>query len=207
MGEAIHTIISPAFKIEPLEPKERPKDPDYIAFTSMNGVDQAVRLGLRAKSGVFCVGDATANHATSQGYHALSAAGDAEDLTALIKAQNVEGSLLHVSGEHITGNLVGALRQSGIEAQRLIAYRQASLRPTAEFANCLKGTGRTVLPLFSPRSVRIMAGLEVGENTHLVAMSEAVATAAIGHNVSSMIVADAPNFEAMLDATCKKLTL
>jgi len=207
LGQSVATLISPAFDIEPLYPNVPENEPDHLVFTSKNGVDAAIRLKIKAGNAAYCVGPATTQHAKENGFRAIDGGGDVDSLLQHIRTTTRERSFLHVSGQHVTGDVVGQLQGWGYYANRLIAYRQVRLKTKQEFSDCLAGSSYKVLPLFSPRSAGIMSGVLVGENTHVIAMSQSIAMAAQGHAAKSVIVATAPNIEAMLDATCEKLTL
>ena len=206
LGRAIDTTISPALKIEPLEVAAPDHPLSYLLFTSVHGVNRAKELGMTAAHGALCVGDSTAQAASRHGFAAESAGGNLSDLLELVKKKTPDGKLLHVSGEAIAGDPVGQLKNVGYDAERLIAYRQRQLPPTAEFVDCLKGSSPKVLPLFSPRSARIVSDVNIGENTYVIAMSDAIRDVLEESERFEVSVVESPNFEAMLAETCAKLT-
>lgn len=205
VGHGVETIISPAFRIEDIETKPAKTSYDHLIFTSANGALRAGQLGLRSISTVFCVGPASASKARALGFEAIDVGGDVNELTSTIKTQNLKGSLLHVSGEHVAGDLIGDLGQANIQVERLVAYRQVPLPPTTEFSNCLESGAPKVLPFFSPRATLILEGVNAGSNTYIIAMSEAVADCLGDRCKFDITIVQSPNFRAMLDATCAKL--
>jgi len=205
LGRGVGTIISPAFRIEDIETKPAKTSYDHLIFTSANGALRADQLGLRSISTVFCVGPATTSKAKAMGFETIDAGGDVNELTSTIKTQNVKGTLLHVSGEHVAGDLIGDLAQANIQVERLVAYRQVPLPPTPEFSNCLESGAPKVLPFFSPRATLILEGVNAGSNTYIIAISEAVADCLGDRCKFDITIAQSPNFKAILDATCAKL--
>ena len=205
LNRKVRTVISPAFEIEFLEIASVSKMMDHLVFTSTNGVIGAKRNGLTSASHVYCVGNATASEAIRQGYRTKSANGDVNDLADLILSDRPKGSMAHVSGEHVAGDLVSLLKDKGTMIERMIAYRQKMLRPNQEFLVSLAGNEPKVLPLFSPRSTQILRGEIIGENTYIIAMSASVAESLDGRCKFDVTVAAGPNFQSMLDATCSKL--
>ena len=205
LGGTVETIISPAFRIEDIEIKPAKTSYDHLIFTSANGALRGEQLGLKSTSVVYCVGPATTSKAKALGFDAVDAGGDVRDLVSSIKAQNVKGSLLHVSGEHVAGDLIGDLGRANIQVERLVAYRQVPLPPTPEFSDCLESGAPKVLPFFSPRATLILEGVNAGSNTYIIAMSEAVADCLGDRCKFDITIAASPNFQAMLDATCAKL--
>ena len=137
----------------------------------------------------------------------MDAGSDVKELASVIQAQKIKGSLLHVSGEHVAGDLVGNLVKANLNATRLVAYRQVQMPATSGFLDCIATEAPKVLPFFSQRATLILEDVKIGSNTHMVAMSDRVADCLNQKYKLSISIAKAPNLHAMLDATCAKLVL
>lgn len=207
VGASVATIISPALEIQPIEFTPPNEPVEYFLFTSVHAVTCAKSMGLRSRKGALCVGDSTARVAADLGFEAESASGNLDDLLALVRMKAPKGRLLHVSGEVVAGDLVGQLKNAGLDAKRLVVYRQLLLKPSDEFSVFLMGSSPKVLPLFSPRSASIVKDMSIGENTHVIAMSDAVRDVLDENEQFKVDVVESPNFEAMLSETCAKLAL
>lgn len=161
-----------------------------LAFTSANGVRAYAASGAAARPPAFAVGGLTAKEAERLGFSDLTVAGgDVESLAAVIAAarRGLAGRVLHVAGAERAGDLVGALKVSGIEAGTAILYRAepvAALSGEAMAALAADPPAEAVA-LFSPRSAKLFVGLarKAGLEGKLkgvtaACLSEAVAKAA-----------------------------
>ena len=177
--------------------------PDAAAiFTSRHAV-RRVRNGAGRLA--FCVGDATADAAREAGFTAISASGDAQDLRALLIRERPSGDLVYLRGRHVSQDLAADLRSEGFKIESFIVYDQQDLAldPTTLAAACR--AARLVVPLFSPRSARILARqLPHGLAPVIVAISDRTATA-WERPAAECLVADAPTAEAILDLTRRVL--
>ncbi len=164
-------VLSPAFELEATG--EAAPEFDAAIFTSTVGVDYApYGAGRQA----WCVGDATAQAAQGTGYHAISAAGSAEDLVALILQESPTGKLAHFRGEVSQGDITIRLQGAGFQCVDCVAYRKAPSDPTGELSDCLAGQTPIILPVFSGETVSILADWPFDfSNCHVVAISPAVA--------------------------------
>ena len=154
----------------------------------------------------YCVGDATTELAREAGFDTRNAKGTNAELVQLVMADKPVQPLLHISGEQVTGDLVSDLNAVGIKAERLIVYRQVQQPPTAAFQQAIEGSGRVVLPVFSPRSALILEELNIRSGVQFVAMSENVASVVVGLGGSNIHVARSPDLSDMLDLTCELLS-
>ena len=202
LDRPITAIISPLIRIGYLRPY-LPKTPcSGLIFTSENAATAAGRLGLNRALPVFAVGGQTAGAAREAGFAAMSAQGDAASLVALILSLRPQGPLWHIRGEHARGDVAQRLTAGGIATIDLIAYRQEPLALTALARAALDGTGPVVLPLFSPRTVSILADQgPFAAPLQVVAISSAVATAAQALPGAQVHQSPRPDGEAMLTAT------
>lgn len=210
--EGWRVFIWPVIEIEPLL-REPPKlgDAAAVLFTSARGVE-AAGAAASAPPPAFCVGAATAAAARAAGYGDVrSADGDAAALAALVKARArpEAGPLVHVRGEHSAGDVAEALEAEGFDVRSVVAYRAAaSDGPPPEIVEALEAGVFDAAAFYSPRSGAIFAGLMRPEwraalaATTAVAISAAAAAALSGAGFGRIVVAAAPNGDAMRAAIC-----
>lgn len=182
-----------------------------LLFTSANGVRAfALRSQDRALP-VFAVGAATARAAREVGFGDVACAdGDAAALEALVVARRTpaDGPLLHVAGKVVAGDLSGRLAARGFEVRTAALYAaEPALRLSDAARDALAQGEVDGVLVFSPRSATILVGLveaaglrAAAARVELHALSEAVAAAASGLPWRRVVVAAAPNEEALLAA-------
>lgn len=155
-------LLEPLLQIEPL-PGVAPElaGVQAIVLTSAHAVPA---LDGPAKAlPVFAVGDATAAAARRAGCGAVvSACGAGRDLADLIAARcrPEQGSLLHLSGEHVREGLAAELAAAGFVLRRQAVYRAiaaSSLAPATVAALAARQVDAVLL--FSPRTARTFVGL------------------------------------------------
>jgi uroporphyrinogen-III synthase len=118
-------ILTPLITIIPCGYDTNVEDAQALLFTSSNGVrafPDARRLHAKP---VLTVGDATADAARAAGFSDVrSANGDVSALAALAAAtlRPDAGKLVHIAGDHVAGDLAGALRAAGFSVERRFAY-------------------------------------------------------------------------------------
>ena len=196
----VKIIISPLIRIEFTKPKVDLTAFDGIIFTSSNGVEAIKNFSIPQSMPCFAVGPKTAQQAAQLGFLASQGPGNADDLITLILSQPSVGRLIHISGEHTRGNISTRLTQAGQSCENIIAYRQETLSLTREALHAFKGGKPLVLPLFSPRTAQLLITLSVPlEQSHVIALSEAVAKPFNDFKLSSLTVAKAPRAESILD--------
>jgi uroporphyrinogen-III synthase len=136
-----------------------------ILCTSANGVRALARTSKEREVLLLAVGDATAAHARSEGFTAVeSAGGDIADLIRLAAARlrPQDGTLLHVAGSVVAGDLVEALGERGFRVTRHVLYEAQSakaLNPTT--VDALRRGAIDLAFFFSPRTAAIFAQLAV----------------------------------------------
>jgi uroporphyrinogen-III synthase len=136
-----------------------------ILCTSANGVRALARASEARKVRLLAVGDATAARARSEGFTAVeSARGDVTDLARLaaarLRPQN--GTLLHVAGSAVAGDLVEALGDRGFRVEKHVLYEAQpakALGPTT--VDALRSRAIDFAFFFSPRTAAIFAKLAV----------------------------------------------
>lgn len=198
-GPGLRIVVSPLMAAEMLDADLPLAGARGLVFTSETGVAGFARLSQRRDLPAHCVGRATAEAARAAGLAvATVAAGDAAALTAALAG--AEGPLLWPRGKDAAVDLRAAL--APMEVRAAVVYRQAPCPATAEARALLAGAAPVALPLFSPRSARLVAAALPDRRAPLLlaAMSEAVATAATELNPARCVVAASPDAAAMIAA-------
>jgi uroporphyrinogen-III synthase len=134
-----------------------------VLCTSANGVRALALVSRKREVPIFAVGDATAARARAEGFSAVeSAGGDVNDLVRLAAARlhSEGGSLLHVAGTAVAGELAEALRARGFAVQRRILYEA---RPATALSvttvDALRSGAIAFALFFSPRTAALFARL------------------------------------------------
>ena len=218
---ALPRVIAPLIEIVPLP---LPLDPGPFAtfiFTSENGVASfAAQSPLRDRP-AWCVGPRTAAAAAEAGFAVRSAeeeGGNAEALIGMLRAARPATPLLHLRGAHAVTDLAGRLRAEGLACDEAVVYAQQDCPPTPGALDVLSGPVPVLVPLFSPRSARLVAEA-VGRMRqagpvaplHAVAISDAAAdrwrSGGAGED-ARVVVAERPDARGMIEALgrlCREL--
>lgn len=165
-----------------------------VILTSANAVTFAPDLaGFR----VYCVGKRTAEAARARGADVALVAQDADDLVARLHG---EGPLVHLRGTHSRGDVAKRLSSAGIETHEVEIYDQKPQPLSPEARALIEGETPVVLPLYSPRSARLLGAAlrSVGPNVHAIVLSAAVAEAWLAETGQKAEVCGAPTGEDML---------
>jgi uroporphyrinogen-III synthase len=173
--------ISPQQRIELLPPEPMAADrAGTLVFTSQYGVASFV-AGIAARHWpVYAVGPRTAQAACDAGFQDIRtpAGGDAAALLAALRAERPLTPILHLHGRNIAQPVAALLNADGIPAFSMMVYDQKALPLDVTATTLLQGEGPVVIPLFSPRSARLL--LESVTNHRapitLIAISHACAT-------------------------------
>lgn len=157
LGAPIEAVIAPVIDIVPRGGPVDLSPFSGVVFTSENAVTALGRnadtRGMRA----WCVGRRTADAAARSGFDAVSAEGAAEDLIALVLRDSPAGALVHLCGAHVAADVAGRLSERGVPTQARVIYDQVPQPLPVGARQLLEGSGRrVVLPLFSPRSARLL---------------------------------------------------
>ncbi len=190
-----------------LEIKARPFDTNIsgaqaLLFTSANGVRAFWFKNPAAhKINVLAIGDATAQAARTMGFAGVRSADG--DVAALIEAARDildpnDGALIHFSGAHVAGDLVGELRKAGFSAERRICYEAIAVAALPPALN----EPLDIVLFHSVRGAETFVKLGAPGASHLTAacLSQAVADAAHGPRWRRVIVSPAPREDAFLRA-------
>ncbi|MGV3694376.1 MAG: uroporphyrinogen-III synthase [Paracoccus marcusii] len=155
-----------------------------LVFTSAHAVASA---GPGRGRPAICVGERTGQVARDAGFAVIQGAGTADSLVPLIAASPVP--LVHPHGRHLAQRLA---------VPGVVVYDQRPQPLTARARAALMGARPVVVPVYSPRSARLLAGMAAGARAPLwlVAISDAAA-AAWTAPAARRAVADQPPGRAM----------
>jgi uroporphyrinogen-III synthase len=181
-----------------------------LLCTSANGVRGLARITGERDLPLLAVGDATASRARAEGFtNVASAGGSIADLLrlAVMRLRPQDGRLLHIGGEIVAGDLVGALRAQGFTTERSVLYDTrpvAALRPSVVGLLC---AGMIDLALFfSPLTAEIFVRL--ANSAGVAACCRTVAALSISAATDAALsalswhdrhVAEKPSQPALLD--------
>ena len=194
-------VFSPLMRIENFGELPNLSAVKVLLFTSRNGVDAYAAQSERRDIACYCVGDATAARARELGLEAIPCAGTAESVVARLIADKIEGPCLHIRGEHGVGDIAVRLSASGILTDEVVLYRQVRQSVTDEAKLLLQREKSVVLPLFSPRTARLLfSEVDVTAPLKIIAMSENVANEVPKSLSGCVMVAESPDAEAMIGA-------
>lgn len=201
-GVAAQVVISPALEIV-FETPDLPAARGLV-LSSAHAAQAWRRLGGAALP-VFAVGDATARAARGIG-PVWSAGGDAAALVAGLIARKPATPLLHLRGAHSRGDVAARLTQAGLPCLEAVAYRQEALAPSPEALGLLQGRRPVVLPLYSPRTAKIVSAWPIKAPLLVAAMSEAVSNACESAHIRQLKVAARADSASMLDVIAHLLS-
>lgn len=137
-------VISPILRIVPApHDAARVQSAPGLVFTSAHAVTFAGRGEGRL---ALCVGGRTASVARDAGFSVREGGGTAESLMPLIAAAEVP--LLHPRGRHVAQEL---------PVESVIIYDQIACPLSDDAQHLLAGAAPVILPLFSPRSARLLS--------------------------------------------------
>ena len=200
-GKTIEVQISPLQQVVWLESEREELSSSGVIFTSQNGVLGWNRHTNGSSGIAYCVGPQTAALAAERGFRAVNCGGDADALVEYIKNNSETGPLIHYRGDHGSGNIAIRLTQAGIETIERIVYRQVARKPTPDFYAALQSGRKVIASLFSPRSASLFfAALPTNAAPWLAVISANAAERVDVKLQHKMMVARAPNGEAMLDS-------
>lgn len=197
-------VIWPVIDIRPLLKSA----PDFtgieaLIFTSARAVEALAPFPL-PQLPAWCVGPATAQSAREAGFtEVIEAGGDAARLIATLREEK-PGRALHVRGRDRAADVVGALRESGLEAEELIAYAAEPGGPPApETDRLIRSKAIDVAMFFSPRTSRLFieaapqSWREAFSGMTAIAISEAAAAPLSGAGFRKIMVTEQPDGKAM----------
>jgi uroporphyrinogen-III synthase len=181
-----------------------------ILCTSANGVRALARESGERALPLLAVGEATAARARAEGFTAVESAGGAVSDLVRLAAERLQpwgGRLLHVAGEAVAGDLVGALRAHGFVTERKVLYEARPVQALSRPAVCAMRRAMIDLALFfSPRTAAIFVKLaDIAGVAECCRTITAVAFSAAADEVLAALpwrdrrVAERPNQSALLN--------
>lgn len=203
LGSDVHVILSPVIEIEPVAFSIDLSDYDTLIFASQHAVQSISGLAGLAGKQAFVVGEQTAKAARALGMSVVASLGNADDLVASIIAHRPKGKALFVRGVHSRGDIENCLKSFGLETDSVVTYDQKEQSLSSQAQRIFCGNRAVVLPLFSPRSARLMAQKfrECSGTAPLTVIGlSAAVLAAWGDLASDVAVAvDKPTSQAMVE--------
>lgn len=195
-------IVAPLLTIVPCGYDTSTEGAQAIIFTSTNGVRAFPDARGARDRIVLTVGDATAEAAREAGFNDVrSADGDVAALAALAKTMldPAKGKLVHIAGDHVAGDLGGALRAAGFIVERRLAYASVA---AATLPDALKQPLDIVL-FHSARAAETFVALGAPNAKGLTAgcLSATVAEAAGKTSWNRIVIAPRPREDDLLTAT------
>ena len=186
---------------------------DYQALlvTSSNGADSLAEATTRRDLKLYVVGDVTAATLSHHGFADVwSADGNVDDLAAMVEkdVDPSEGSLLHVGGVYLAGDLVSRLRSSGYKTRHVALYHTVAASTLTQEARCAMANKEIDGVLFfSPGTARIFVALVSGAlcekalvDMTAFCLSEAVSKAANRASWGHLVVSDRPAAASLIAA-------
>ncbi|MDA0221387.1 MAG: uroporphyrinogen-III synthase [Proteobacteria bacterium] len=184
-----------------------------VLLTSANGARALAAAGSGRDLPVIAVGPATAQAARQAGFAVMAVAGG--DVVALARTvcdtlKPDDGTLLHVCGSVVAGDLAAALGGAGYTVRRFTAYQARTARVLPDdLAAVLRAGTADGAAFFSPRSaatfVRLTREAGLGGTLERLAgycLSEAVARELTWPVWGVLRVASSPDGEALARLIC-----
>ena len=205
LGPAARVVIAPLMRIEPRGPLPGLAPGDVPVFTSESGAEAFAALGGRCTGPAFAVGGQTAAVARRLGFApVLEGPGDSAGLAGLIASMDGaagSGVVWHLHGTHVAGDLAGVLQARGIRVREAAIYDQVAAPLSAEARALLAGDAPVLVPVFSARTARLLAGELAAARAPvgLAAISPAVARELPVQSAGKVAVAARADAAAVLD--------
>ena len=202
-GVAVQNIvIDPILKIEAVAAPFDFAPIQGLLITSANAVAHLPADLVGSNLPAYCVGEATTRAAIKRGLTARHMAATAQGLCAAVGRENPTGPLLYLRGAHTTLDIARHFQGTRINLQNLVTYQQIEQTLKHETYQMLQSAGRVILPIFSPRSARLLCGLDLDWTGHIaVAISQAVSEPCRMAGFGEVIVSPKPDTVSMLDVT------
>lgn len=201
---AMGCVISPLMVLHFLAADPAPTS-DAVIFTSETGVAGATAAQLWPKGAAprlaYCVGQRTMQAALAEGYQAMGAGGDWQDLVGLITDQQPKGPLTWACAAESPPHLQQALELAGYTLHRRDVYGQKAQPLSSQAHDVLSGMQPVLLPLFSPRSAQLFCTAATAPFAPLwIAALSPPVLSAFTLPLARHAVADRPNSAALLTA-------
>ncbi|MBB97849.1 MAG: uroporphyrinogen III synthase [Rhodobacteraceae bacterium] len=188
-------VISPILAIRHLPPPPDSRAAGLI-FSSANGVEAAASLPKQCP--VHAVGDTTAAAARAAGWRTEIIGQTADDLVDRLIRSCPPTPLLHLHGAHTRGDIAARLTAAGLPTSAHVIYDQVAQDMTPEAHAVLNASSPVILPIFSPRSARLLSSaIKPLAPVHVIALSSAVAEEVHVPDMTSLHVCDTPSRGSM----------
>ncbi|MFK7939551.1 MAG: uroporphyrinogen-III synthase [Roseovarius sp.] len=198
-GCGVEMVVSPVLEIEPTGETVDLDNVQTLIFTSQHGVSAFCDASDRRDLPCYVVGPATADTARAAGLKTVQADGDAKALIHVLISAGATPPFLHIRGTHVTGDLAQTLEAEGLPTVEAVLYSQVEQRLNERANDCLTRGTPVILPLFSPRSAKILfSQVHPAAQLYVAAISPNVAANVPEAVVNSLLVAEKPNSDAML---------
>ena len=193
LGRDVPHVISPILQIQPVGTWPELTGDIEVILTSEHAV-QGELSGIHAH----CVGSRTAEAAKAQGAQVQTNAVNAEALLQDLVTR--PANYVHLCGSHKAVDISSRLTAAGLSCRDHQVYAQVAQPLTDAARAALEGEDPALLPLFSPRSARLVgeAIAKPGPHLHVIGMSEAVAAEWRATTGKTAEFVDTPNGDAMV---------
>lgn len=185
-------------------------EPNAIIVTSRHAIQALALLTDLRDLYILCVGEATAELATSLGFSRVECGG--ANVEALLEtiggAYDEDARFLYISGAHIRTDLPIILESFGMRCERVIAYEAIASEALSEtLVEQLKRGQVDGITLFSPRNAQIFCDLlekagiaDAATVLDAFCLSEEVADAASQLDWKDCIAAEEPTLASLVDS-------
>ena len=167
--DGIPCLIDPLLDIAPtpdatqqLEDSIRETQPQALIATSRHALPALATVHPSCRSlPLFVVGIHTAMAAKQQGFTALQAVADNVDtLLTQLRLTLEPGPLLYASAQHISRDIVTALKEDGFSVERVVTYEACAATALApETVQALQDGHIAAIPFFSLRTLEVFTQL------------------------------------------------
>lgn len=191
-------LVAPVTKMTPLGPIKL-RSEDRIILTSANAL-RGVEQGSISGQTAYCVGEATAIAARSAGFRTIVAEGTADSLIQRILKDWPKAPMVYLRGRDISVDVADRLAAKGISVRQHITYHQDQAAIKKDAMARILGAKHLIIPLFSINSADYLFSQlpKTAANTHVVAISAAVADVAKHAGYDDTLVADHPEGQSMV---------
>lgn len=190
LGQKMPAVVSPVFQIIPVYQTLKLDRFNTIIITSQNALNHVDLAGRN----VVTVGQRTAEMAISLGADAVCLGENVEMF--LRNATQIVSPAIHLRGEHTRGDLAARMVAGGCRVDEAVVYRQCE-QPLSNEAKLALRRGKAIVPVFSPRSAKLVSKASVDASTQVFAIS--AATADEWNAPGQISLAERPDFDAMVE--------